>query len=220
MFPIRGQTVLVRAPWVKFGRTISSKDGLWTYIIPRKGGTVRISSLLRPVSQGVLQVILGGTKAPGDWHAAPRPETTADILRRCLALAPELVPPEKRAKDAEPTVDALFPFVIEEGCGLRPARKGGIRLEVEWVERGVGRDTVLEKQVEAEAVPIVFNYGRVSCSSSLHDFDLLMVVDVQTRRIRLPVVLGQCFHGARVAGGCVAEPARERRRGHRGRPQC
>jgi glycine/D-amino acid oxidase-like deaminating enzyme len=56
VFPIRGQTVLVRAPWVTFGRTISSKTGLWTYIIPRKGGDVRpfffSPSLLRSSARG------------------------------------------------------------------------------------------------------------------------------------------------------------------------
>lgn len=40
LYPIRGQTVVVRAPWIKFGRTISSLDGLWTYIIPRRSGDV------------------------------------------------------------------------------------------------------------------------------------------------------------------------------------
>jgi glycine/D-amino acid oxidase-like deaminating enzyme len=40
VFPVRGQTVLLRAPWVRFGRTISGTDGLWTYIIPRKSGDV------------------------------------------------------------------------------------------------------------------------------------------------------------------------------------
>ena len=39
VFPIRGQTVLIRAPWVKFGRTINGKDDL-TYIIPRRSGDV------------------------------------------------------------------------------------------------------------------------------------------------------------------------------------
>ena len=38
VFPIRGQTVLIRAPWVKFGRTINGKD--LTYIIPRRSGDV------------------------------------------------------------------------------------------------------------------------------------------------------------------------------------
>ena len=40
VYPIRGQTVLLRAPWIKFGRTQSSLDGLWTYIIPRRSGDV------------------------------------------------------------------------------------------------------------------------------------------------------------------------------------
>ncbi|EIN08914.1 D-amino-acid oxidase [Punctularia strigosozonata HHB-11173 SS5] len=134
VYPIRGQTVLLRAPWVKFGRTISSVDGLWTYIIPRKGG----------------DVIVGGIKTPDDWYPTPRPDITLDILQRSLKLAPELVPPSVRAhkQDPELTVDDLLPLVIEEGCGLRPARKGGIRLETEWVARG------------DEKVPVVFNYGH------------------------------------------------------------
>jgi D-aspartate oxidase len=42
MYPIRGQTVLLRAPWVRFGRTISGSNGSWTYIIPRQNGDVMI----------------------------------------------------------------------------------------------------------------------------------------------------------------------------------
>jgi len=38
--PIRGQTVLIRAPWVKFGKTSSCLDGRWTYVIPRRSGNV------------------------------------------------------------------------------------------------------------------------------------------------------------------------------------
>jgi glycine/D-amino acid oxidase-like deaminating enzyme len=45
VFPIRGQTVLVRTPWIKFGRTCSSLDGLYTYIIPRRSGEVRYVSI-------------------------------------------------------------------------------------------------------------------------------------------------------------------------------
>lgn len=46
VYPIRGQTVLVHAPWIRFGRTISSSDlgggadEVWTYIIPRRSGNV------------------------------------------------------------------------------------------------------------------------------------------------------------------------------------
>ncbi|EKM56489.1 uncharacterized protein PHACADRAFT_172168 [Phanerochaete carnosa HHB-10118-sp] len=132
VFPVRGQVVLLRAPWIKFGRTASHlQHGLWTYIIPRRTG----------------DVILGGTKAENDWYPVARPETTTDILKRCLALCPELAPPEVRSVRT-PTVDDLLPLVLEEGCGFRPARKGGVRLDVDWVNVG-------DKEI-----PIVFNYGH------------------------------------------------------------
>ncbi|KAJ7207059.1 hypothetical protein GGX14DRAFT_635946 [Mycena pura] len=134
MYPIRGQTVLLRAPWIKFGRAISSKDGLWTYIIPRRSG----------------DIIVGGIKVENDWYPVPRPETTLDILKRGFALCPELAPPEIRAQ-REPVLEDLQPLIIEEGCGLRPARKGGIRLDVQWMHN--------PKQPGLK-VPIVFNYGH------------------------------------------------------------
>lgn len=40
VFPVRGQTVLIRAPWIKFGRTRCEVDGTLTYIIPRRSGDV------------------------------------------------------------------------------------------------------------------------------------------------------------------------------------
>lgn len=42
VFPIRGQTLLVRAPWVKDMWVKMHSDGWWSYIIPRKGGNVSI----------------------------------------------------------------------------------------------------------------------------------------------------------------------------------
>jgi glycine/D-amino acid oxidase-like deaminating enzyme len=39
--PVRGQTVLIRAPWITFGKTTTSENGELTYIIPRRGGDVR-----------------------------------------------------------------------------------------------------------------------------------------------------------------------------------
>jgi D-amino-acid oxidase len=77
-----------------------------------------------------------------------RPSTTAEILERSLALCPELAPPEIRAVRA-PTIDDLRPLVIEEGCGFRPARKGGVRLDVDWTTNGT------------RAIPVIFNYGYV-----------------------------------------------------------
>jgi hypothetical protein len=66
-----------------------------------------------------------------------------------FALCPELAPPEIR-NQRPPTLDDVLPLIIEEGCGLRPARKGGIRLETELFE--AGKNT---------KVPVVFNYGCV-----------------------------------------------------------
>ncbi|EMD34685.1 hypothetical protein CERSUDRAFT_116873 [Gelatoporia subvermispora B] len=134
VYPVRGQVVLVRAPWIRFGRTASHlEQGSWTYVIPRKNG----------------DVILGGTKVDNDWYPIARPETTQEILERCLALCPEIAPPAIRAERA-PTVADVRSLVLEEGCGFRPARKGGIRFGIEWIDsgRGTGR------------IPMVFNYGH------------------------------------------------------------
>ncbi|KAG6854428.1 hypothetical protein C0991_006972 [Blastosporella zonata] len=132
MYPIRGQTVIVRAPWIDFGRTIGDPDN-WTYVIPRMSG----------------DVILGGSHGTNDWYPRPRPETTRSILERNFKMCPELAPPEVRA-EREPTIEDILPLVIEEGCGFRPARKGGIRLDVEWRAAGHSESTL----------PIVFNYGH------------------------------------------------------------
>ena len=41
VYPVRGQVVLVRAPWIKFGRTVShAAEGRWNYVIPRRSGDV------------------------------------------------------------------------------------------------------------------------------------------------------------------------------------
>ncbi|KAI0777177.1 D-amino-acid oxidase [Trametes elegans] len=134
VYPVRGQVVLIRAPWIDFGRTVSHvEQGLWTYVIPRRCG----------------DVILGGTKEEDDWYPVARPETTTDILQRCLALCPELVPAAIRA-ERPGTIDDLRPLILEEGCGFRPQRKDGIRLDVEWVPGSQGQGKV----------PVVHNYGH------------------------------------------------------------
>ena len=49
VYPVRGQTVLVRAPWVRFGKTDLLESGL-TYIIPRRSGDVRTEPLYQEIS--------------------------------------------------------------------------------------------------------------------------------------------------------------------------
>jgi len=133
VYPIRGQTVLLRAPWITFGRTLSSLDGLWTYIIPRRSG----------------DVIVGGIKVENDWYPHARPEITADILERALRLCPELSPGYSASPGATSSVEDLKQIIIEKGCGLRPARRGGIRLEAEVQATEMGNK-----------VPVVHNYGH------------------------------------------------------------
>ncbi|KAH8926289.1 FAD dependent oxidoreductase [Atractiella rhizophila] len=107
VYPTRGQTVLVRAPWIKDSKTVL-RDGEVTYVIPRRCG----------------DVILGGTRHDGDWAAEPKEDITKGIKERCLLLMPDLLPEDKREGG---TIDDLD--VIEAGCGLRPSRHGGVRIE-------------------------------------------------------------------------------------------
>ncbi|KAG8795293.1 hypothetical protein FRC12_016307 [Ceratobasidium sp. 428] len=132
VYPIRGQTTLLRAPWIKVGCTQSNKNQTWTYAIPRPGG----------------DVMIGGTRGVNDWYPHPRPETTDEIIARVLLIAPEIAPPQSRLHGREPTVDDVKSIVVEIGCGLRPGRKDGIRLEIGSVEWEGGK------------TPIIFNYGH------------------------------------------------------------
>ena len=51
VYPVRGQVIILKTPWIKFGRTAShSEQGLWTYIIPRRSGDVSVSRFLIPVA--------------------------------------------------------------------------------------------------------------------------------------------------------------------------
>lgn len=106
-FEIRGQTLLVRAPkgCSYFDRTIThqSDDGLWTFVIPR------------PLHGGI---ILGGTKQLNDYQSTPKEEDTKALIKRARTLFPELF------IDGELDIRNI-------NVGFRPARKGGMRVDVE-----------------------------------------------------------------------------------------
>jgi D-amino-acid oxidase len=40
VYPVSGQTVRLRAPWIRDGQTVGTEEGSHTYTIPRKGGDV------------------------------------------------------------------------------------------------------------------------------------------------------------------------------------
>ncbi|KAJ7753957.1 D-amino-acid oxidase [Mycena maculata] len=108
MYPTRGETVLIRAPWVDHSMTYYYKNSDVSYIIPRQSG----------------DVIVGGTFQVDDWHPTSRPETVKSIKERGISVYPELLPPGKRENQNINDLD-----VVEECVGLRTTRKGGLRLE-------------------------------------------------------------------------------------------
>ncbi|KAJ7211966.1 hypothetical protein C8J57DRAFT_1256513 [Mycena rebaudengoi] len=126
MFPARGETVLLRAPWITSGLQYAWKNGDMTYIIPRGSGVV----------------VLGGTFQADDWHTSPRPEMVKLMKEHGIAVCRELLPPSKRADGGTDDLD-----VIEECVGLRPTRRGGVRVETSWLDG--------EKKI-----PVVHNYGH------------------------------------------------------------
>lgn len=105
MYPIRGQTVLVKGEATSTITRVG--DGYRAYCIPRPGsGTT----------------ILGGTKEDNVWDETPEPKITEQILMHNSWQIPELLTGP----------DGGFE-VVSVQCGLRPARKGGPRMETENV---------------------------------------------------------------------------------------
>ncbi len=74
LYPVRGQMVLVRAPWVKTWVTYFDPRDMHVSIIPR----------------GSSEVTLGGVKETGSWNEEVNTKTTQRILQRCQALTPSL----------------------------------------------------------------------------------------------------------------------------------
>jgi glycine/D-amino acid oxidase-like deaminating enzyme len=106
LYPTRGQTVLVRAPNIKWTITRFGRD--FAYIIPRENG----------------EVILGGTMQAYDNTPTADTTTARTILQQCYDLSPEL----SNGKGWQAIE------VIGHNVGLRPSRTGGVRVETEtWI---------------------------------------------------------------------------------------
>ena len=76
MYPVQGQVVVVKAPWVKHW-LLDTCGSSTTCIIPRGP-----------------ELVLGGTKVVGDWNETTDPDTLTDIIKRCQDLVPSLVEAE------------------------------------------------------------------------------------------------------------------------------
>lgn len=100
---IIGQTCVVRNP-VSETITRQNSDGSWSFCIPRppEGGT-----------------IIGGTKQPHDWDPNPSIDTRNSLLFNAAQWFPF-------------TPESYGQFdIVRDIVGRRPAREGGMRIEVE-----------------------------------------------------------------------------------------
>ncbi len=123
IYPIRGQTLLARIQPNPLAEIL-----LWdgesdvTYIVPRPGTDT---------------FILGGTKDAGNYDPKPTPSITKGIIERCQKLLSD-----RGIQDAKIEV-------VAEQVGLRPGRKGGVRIDVEEI-----------KIADKGTVRVVHQYGH------------------------------------------------------------
>jgi hypothetical protein len=47
VYPVRGQTLLLRAPWIREGHTLTTDKGQRVYTVPRKSGNVSIRTFVQ-----------------------------------------------------------------------------------------------------------------------------------------------------------------------------
>ncbi|KAH7309695.1 FAD dependent oxidoreductase [Stachybotrys elegans] len=111
-FPIRGQTVVTDLEPAMKTVTRQLKDGSWSFIIPRffHGGT-----------------IVGGTKELGDWRHEPDMATRNRLLKNGQTLVSHATGQSTLNGQA----DRRTLGVIADVVGRRPAREGGMRIELE-----------------------------------------------------------------------------------------
>ncbi|GAA5841492.1 hypothetical protein JCM9279_000670 [Rhodotorula babjevae] len=112
--PVRGQTVLVKSDCKRCTMDSSNPEAP-AYIIPRPGG----------------EVICGGTYLVENWDLSPSPSTAQRILAQCLALDPSI--------SSDGTLDGIH--ILRHNVGLRPARTGGPRVEVDKLTLPLVRST-------------------------------------------------------------------------------
>ena len=113
VYPVRGQTIIVAGEASQI-TTISAFSSKY-----ENARTPMLYILPRPHAN---TTILGGTKQSEDWNGETDPQITDEILLRAKEWAPELLNKEGEFE------------VLNVQVGLRPARKGGARVEIESVD--------------------------------------------------------------------------------------
>ncbi|KAI0785359.1 FAD dependent oxidoreductase [Irpex lacteus] len=110
VYPIRGQTILASVPNMQ--QFLSYPLGGGAQAIPTGHATYMIP---RPSPEG--HVLIGGTYQEGNWELAVDYDTAKGIWERAAKIAPALNDEETK--------------IISHNVGLRPARRGGPRIEAE-----------------------------------------------------------------------------------------
>lgn len=109
VYPVKGQIIWARNNITKqcCDTYVEGHPFELTYMMPRKEGGC----------------IIGGTMVPNDYGETPDYELAKRTIQRAIKLNPELVDP-KLGNPSE--ID-----IVKVNVGLRPARKGGVRIERE-----------------------------------------------------------------------------------------
>ncbi|KAJ4355727.1 uncharacterized protein N0V89_003747 [Didymosphaeria variabile] len=142
MFPIRGQTLLVRiTPPPPTSRITIWDSTPVTYILPR-----RITPFSSEPSDSTF--FIGGTNDKNNWDPIPTPEISKGILERVSKVMAGWA-----GKDAQIEV-------LREQVGLRPGRKDGPRVELEEVDVGGKKIKVVHQYGHAGA-GFQFSIGSV-----------------------------------------------------------
>jgi D-amino-acid oxidase len=111
----------------------SVPTGEATYMIPR------------PSPYG--HVLIGGTFQEDSWDLSLDFNTARNIWKRCLQLAPQLNDKETK--------------ILGHNVGLRPARRGGARIEAEWFKLPLESEFLptVGTEVEKHDFLVIHAYG-------------------------------------------------------------
>jgi D-amino-acid oxidase len=125
VYPIRGQTVLVKSD-LAGGTGKRCYMGTRNLTVGPKGKPAESSYIIpRPGPSNTM--ILGGTFLKNEWNTLPDMAVAERILQDAFKLNPDLAGPERPGQ--ERTWRDIE--VVSHNVGLRPAREGGVRVELE-----------------------------------------------------------------------------------------
>lgn len=113
---------------------VYANDGV-CYIIPRPG------------EEGT--ILLGGTYQEYNWDTSYNKDTAQEIFARCALLEPKLL-------------DTAHVRILNHNVGLRPAREGGPRVEVEIITLPLAGELVprvISKSTSQRKLKVVHAYG-------------------------------------------------------------